>query len=344
MARRPTISDISRDAGVSKRTVSRVINNSSLVSDETRQRVLSSIRRLNYQPNIVARSLAGGQNRILGFFVYEPSFPLEPPDFYYPFLMGVQAEAMVQDYNLLLCIRHHRPGSTPTVYPDGSNILQIADGSVLLGGHTNREELYRLKQDGYTFVYIGRRDIADCPIDYVTSDYAKTTTEAVELLHHLGHQRIAFIAQDPFIEPAQERLQGFLAGLRSQNLEDRWVFQRAAVEQEGFAQWLKRMRGDGVTAVMTSDASIALAVLQATRGIGLQVPSDLSLIALANPIDAAFREFPPLTYLAVPRREMGRMAVRLLVSRLEPGKDVGVVEPILPCHLVMGATVAPPQR
>ncbi|GAB4513528.1 MAG: LacI family DNA-binding transcriptional regulator [Anaerolineae bacterium] len=344
MARRPTISDISRDAGVSKRTVSRVINNSPLVSERTRQRVLASIRRLNYQPNIVARSLAGGRNRILGVFVYERSFPLEPPDFYYPFLMGIQAEAMAQDYNLLLYVRHHRPGATPTVYPDGSNVLQTADGSVILGAHTDREELKRLKQEGYPFVYVGRRDIDDCLIDYVTADYATTTAEAVELLHDWGHERIAFVVQDPFIEPAQERLRGFLCGLRSHGLEERWVFRRTAIEQVGFAEWLKELRAEGVTGVVTSDASLALNVLRATATIGVRVPVDLSLIALADPIDSGFRDFPPLTYLAVPRREMGRMAVRLLVSRLEPGKDVGTIQRIIPCRLVAGDTVARRQR
>ncbi len=346
--RKVTISDISRDAGVSKRTVSRVLNNSPLVSKTTRERVLASIRRLNYQPDIIARSLAGGKNRILGVFVYESSFPLEPPDFYYRFLLGIQAEAQARDYNVLLYTRHLDSGQPRSVYMEGVNTLQVADGSVLLGVQTNHEDLRRLCEEEYPFVYIGRRDVPGCEMDYVTADYAATTQRIVQELFERGHRRIAYLRSEVMREPSIDRLEGFLAGRKALGLSDEWIICVGAGNEsstpdggeEGLCSptLVAELHAQGVTAIIASSADKALSCLETAEKAGIRIPEDLSLVALSDPLDPAFRRYPPLTHLSVPRREMGRVAVQMLVDRLE-GKVDGPQSRCLHCRIVEGATV-----
>ncbi|HEY64043.1 MAG TPA: LacI family transcriptional regulator [Caldilineae bacterium] len=349
--RKVTISDISRDAGVSKRTVSRVLNNSPLVSEATRQRVLASIRRLNYHPDIIARTLAGGKNRILGVFVYEPDFPLEPPDFYYPFLLGIQAEARTCDYNLLLYTRQLNSEQPKSIYAEGVNALRVADGSILLGVRTNHQDLYRLCEEEYPFVYIGRRDVPGCEMDYVTADYTATTRRIVRYLFERGHRRIAYIQPQVLREPDQDRLQGFLEGMEALDLPMDWII-RIEGENEGWrlnadeerkhpSIWIRELRDQGVTAIIASHASWALSCLQAAEEAGVRIPEDLSLVALSDPMDPTFRRYPLVTHLSVPRREMGCVAVQMLVARLE-GKADGPQSRCLHCRVVEGATVASP--
>ncbi|MCD6291480.1 MAG: LacI family DNA-binding transcriptional regulator [Anaerolineae bacterium] len=346
--RKVTITDISRDAGVSKRTVSRVLNNSPLVSKTTRERVLASIRRLNYHPDIIARSLAGGKNRILGVFVYEPSFPLESPDFYYPFLLGIQAKATTLDYNLLLYTRRLGPEPQRSVYMEGVNMLRVADGSILLGVQTNHEDLRRLHEEEYPFVYIGRRDVPGCEIDHVTANYAEMTGYIVQYLFDKGHRRIAYVQPGTKREPDQDRFKGFLEGMEMLGLSADWVINVEEASQywtlnsgwEGKCTpaQVAELRAQGVTAVITSNALWALSYLQAAEEAGVRVPEDMSLVALSDPLAPAFRRYPPLTYLSVPRREMGYAAVELLVNRLE-GRVGRPQSRCLTCHLVEGATV-----
>src|SRR5512133_2402972 len=106
MKNRPRLSNVAKLAGVSTATVSAVVNHQMdrniRVSPETQARVWKAVEELGYVANPVARSLAGGKNRLLGIFTYEPIFPFKHHDFFYPFLLGIEEEAEAQGYNLLL--------------------------------------------------------------------------------------------------------------------------------------------------------------------------------------------------------------------------------------------------
>src|SRR5258707_9077245 len=103
--KRPKIADVARMAETSQTAVSVVLNGrvgeSVRVSEETQARIWNAVRLLGYTANPVARSLARGRNRIIGLFTFESTFPIESRDFYYPFLVGVEAEAAAEDYDLL---------------------------------------------------------------------------------------------------------------------------------------------------------------------------------------------------------------------------------------------------
>src|SRR5699024_10404927 len=129
--------DIAKAAGVSQATVSMVLSGreSTRISEETRRRILGLSGSLGYSANPAARSLAGGKNRILGVFTYEPTFPIAGLDQYYPFLLGIESEAERLQQNLLLftSASSDGAGSPRSIYADGVNQLGVADGSILLG-------------------------------------------------------------------------------------------------------------------------------------------------------------------------------------------------------------------
>src|SRR5687768_10794545 len=177
MGRRYKIADVAKYAGVSKSAVSAVLNNrvgeGIRVSEETQQKIRDAVQTLGYVPSLAARNLARGRNNLLGVFTFESIFPIDSRNFYYPFLMGIEEEAAQQGYDLLLATAAHDPESRGRIYRNGTNRLQLADGVVLLGHSSDKQEVYRLLEDGFPFVYVGRRESPHDNISYAAADYAE---------------------------------------------------------------------------------------------------------------------------------------------------------------------------
>src|SRR3954462_13786298 len=131
--KRPTQADIARLAGVSQATVSLVLNErdaSIRISPATRERVLTVMREWGYVANASARSLAGGRNKIIGVYTFEPVFPTTSVDFYFPFLLGMEQAAAELGHDLLLFTS---AGGTRQIFRDGATRLTLADGALLIG-------------------------------------------------------------------------------------------------------------------------------------------------------------------------------------------------------------------
>jgi DNA-binding LacI/PurR family transcriptional regulator len=347
-SRRPTQSDIARAAGVSPAVVSLVINDRTdgkiRISKETQARVREAIRTLGYVPNMAARQLAGGRNHLLGVFTYESAFPLNVNSFYYPFLVGIEDQAEVLGFDLLLFTRTADGNGQRQVYRDGINALQAADGAVLLGTNEDRDELARLHREGFPFVFVGRREIDGEPTAYVGADYEAAAAEVIEHLVDLGHTGILYIAdQYNSSESAIDRENGVRAGLRNANLpirDDRIFHARmSSIAAEQIGAWLE----DGVTAIVTQSLHIARTIIHEAAYLKLRVPHDLSVAALGNSNENIVDD-GSVTTLQIPRREMGAGAVHLLVKMLYHPDDVISKQILLPCTVVHGDTVGHPSR
>lgn len=345
--RRPRQSDVAALAGVSPALVSLVINGrvdgNVRISGETRERVWDAVRRLGYAPNPVARSLAGGRNRLLGVFTYEPVFPLHQDTFYYPFLVGIEEEAEAQGYDLLLFTRANGADGKRSIYKDGINHLQLADGAVVLGNVGPRDELRRLLEERFPFVCVGRREVPGGEASYVAGDYTAATAELVAHLAGLGHRRLAYWRSPAETEANQDRETGF-----------RLAHQRLALPLDECAVWrgapgavtpalLRSSLAGGTTAFVVEDAAFARRLLDLAGEEGRWAPRDFSLAVLGDPTDAA-AAVPGATMFSLPRREMGARAVRLLIERLVNPADAGPHRIILPCAFVPGRTAGPPPR
>jgi DNA-binding LacI/PurR family transcriptional regulator len=338
---RPTQFDIARRAGVSQATVSLVVNGASAdgqVSALNRQRVLDAISELGYTPNLSARSLRGKGTQLLGLYTFETVFPVDQRDFYYPFLLGVEAEAAQLGYDLLLFSSAGLAGER-SIYAGGVNRLRKADGCVLLGRHLARDELVRLAQEDFPFVFIGRRDAGGVAFSHVAADYASATRRIVLELAELGHSRILLLHPDDRGEPGADREKGYRSGMGEAGLSPDEGLIRAVEATDVTPQALRGWMADGVTAILvepTEQHRIARALEQAAADAGIRIPRDLSVAALGDlPQPSALS----WTSFAIPHEEMGRQAVRMLVELLsDPGTAARTS--ILPCPPIPGDSIA----
>lgn len=350
--RRVSQVDVARRAQVSTGIVSSVINGrdygSIRVSDATRERVWAAVRELGYVPNLAARNLARGSNRLIGVFTYQPVFPYESRDFYHDFLIGVEEAAERYGYNLLMITGARDDQGRRSVYAGGVNNLQLADGAVLVGSGEDVDELTRMTREGYPFVYIGQRRPAGVDLSFVAADYRGGTSAIVHRLYELGHRRIGML-QDPGAgEPVPARRPGFLDACRALGIAaDDHPQYTVAAQRRGEAgvrviggpeELITELTAAGVTALVVEQSSAAADVRDAAIRAGLRVPGDLSVVSLAVP--PLITGPSDLAQLQIPRREMGQQAVGILLDLLRPA--AGPIRVTLPCGLEEGKTIGPP--
>lgn len=333
-----TITDIARLAGVSKKTVSRVINRSGLVKDDTREKILKVVEEHGYVPDPQARALALRRSELIALISDQPN-----PQYVVDIQSGILEGLASTNYQLV--IRPCDRGS-PTLYDDICEIIEHQKffGVVLTPSISEDDELIgRLRQIECPYVRIAAVSL-DSPENMIeTHDYVGAA-EAARHIADLGHRRIAHIRGPDTFLSAKERLRGFRVGLAEHSL---------AVEQQyllrgGYTFETGMRCGEELlalpkppTAVFAGNDEMAIGVYQAVRRAGLRVPEDLSIVGFDDaPI--ATRIWPTLTTVRLPIRHMGRTAVQLLVSN----HDRAVMEPpaatsVMPSLIVRGSTATP---
>jgi LacI family transcriptional regulator len=344
VAGKVTQRQIAELAGVSQAVVSLVLNGKAndvtRIPDRTRQRVEQVIAETGYTANAAARRLAGVGNKIIGVFTYEPAFPTEAQDFYTPLLAGIEAEAELLGCDLLMFTSAPvREGRRRLLH--GGSRLRLADGCLLLGVRMDGDELVRLLAEGFPFVAVGRRDVADVP--YVGLDYAAGAAALTARVLAAGHRRIAYLHLEPVGESIVDRMRGVergCAGSAGTRLETVQVDEHAIT-----TDLLESLLAAGTTAVVAETVPQAARVCAAAAALGLAVPRDLSVVVLADPPRPA-PELPDLTRLSPPRNRLGAQALRLLGRILDPDDEPTAAERrvLLDCEVVNGRTLAAPAR
>lgn len=343
--RRVTQADVARIAGVSQAMVSLVLNGSSSVrvTPETRQRVQDALKSTGYTVDIMGRRLRGGSNKIIGVFTYESVFPSGVADFYRPFLLGIEEGAEALGFDLLLFTSPGRREGRRRVYDKGANRLGIADGCILLGRHTDRQELARLVAERFPFVFIGRRESPTGPVSYVGADYVSSTHEIYDWMWGLGHRRIGLLGVDEEYEPTVDRRLGYVAAARRRRRVP------IVLVEDDPAVALRHVKEHRLTALLVESTAMAEAVRCLAEADGLNVPADLSIAVLgdSDPTQAAVRHDAAggdtdWSMFRIPRREMGLRAVAMLVDLLAGREPEGGRHVLLPCELATGSTVSPP--
>ncbi|WUJ73124.1 LacI family transcriptional regulator [Kribbella soli] len=356
-ATRLTQRDIARLANVSQTTVSLVLNNRSdataRIPAETRDRVLKVIRDTGYQADPLARRMLKQRNQILGVFTYESVFPSTSGDFYYPFLAGIEDRAERLGWDLLLFTSAPVADGHRRIFHE-NNRLRIADGCLLLGREVPSDELARLIAEDYPFVSVGRRNDAGAPVPSVGADYTTATRLLADRALKLGHRHLAYLGPAtgpaPIPESSADRLQGFhqvtgpkalvLQTTPSSQQPDTSPASSPAPQARGVGEVLDVLLERRITAVFVEERADAVALLGAATARGIDVPGDLSVVALGDstrPVasDVDFSGFH------VPRRAMGVRAVELLEAILAGAATSQQI--LLPCELTEGTTLTPPK-
>ncbi|AXX30751.1 LacI family DNA-binding transcriptional regulator [Actinosynnema pretiosum subsp. pretiosum] len=326
MPPRPRQADIAKLAGVSQATVSVVLggNRSNLrMAESTRSRVLAAAEELGYVPDPVATRLASRRNNILGVYTFTPTFPTDIADSYHPILTGVEEQAAALGQDLLLFT-----GAAGRAH-DSRELrrTRIADGCLFFGSHVPVDAVAPLLAEGFPLVHIGRRDELEGGIPHVGADYVTASATVVEHLRSLGHTNIRYVREHDDAPSSTDRERGAcLAQVTRTDGGD--------LTADTVRSWI----AGGTTALVveeTDTCAAYLAVRRAIREAGLRVPDDLSLAVLGRPPDDE-----SVTGFEVPRHEMGRAAVRLLVDLVTRATtpDSPQARRLLACAPVLGAS------
>lgn len=331
--------DVAKAAGVSRTTVSFVLNNTpgKSISESTRQRVLSAAIELGYEPNSAARSLAMSKRRTCGLLIGHSRFVYTDV-----FIMRV-IEGMTQAVNrerIRLIVQ-------PVTLAD-ADYLEIArrfgmDGVVLINTHDNDPGLSELIENGFPAVAMD--SIPDLDIDQVYVDGRAASGTAVEHLVDLGHRRIAFITHAaPIYSAARERIGGYRDVLadREISVPDAYIQAGDFTEQSGYNA-MKNLLSLEVrpTAVFAGNDVIAYGAMEAIHEAGLSIPDNISLIGFDDDYMSRYVN-PPLSTVVIPAAGMGSTAVTLLAERIEGISRTKPERRMLPSQIVRRESCGPP--
>lgn len=334
MTDRVTISDVARAAGVSKQTVSRVLNDRSELSPETRARVRRVIQELGYRPNVVARSLLSGRSFTLGLVI---------PDLKNPFCIdiadGVQAAAREAEYHVLLY------DTSESVELEAQSVRLLherrVDGIILCSSRLPDDRLAELIE-GVGPVVLVNRWASTADVAQIGADYVEGAALATRHLIDLGHRRIGVLTLAAETANSRAKLRGYQEAMRQAGMglsPDLVALITNSIDGGVTgANWLLD-QADPPTAIVSYGDAVAIGVLHACHRRGLRVPEDVAVIGFGGSEITAFLE-PPLSTVQIENREMGYQAVRLLLERVGTTTSAPTVVRTEP-RLVVRASTAP---
>ena len=328
--KQPTQLDVARKAGVSRATVSYVINGRAdervTISAETRRRVLHAVEVLGYEPDTRAQSLRSGDTKTIGLIIPDMRNPhfIENAD-------SIEREARVFGYHLLLSSEDLSTEYGEDIFKDLSG--RRIDGLILEGAFIDqsveaKRRLGRLLKQQLPIVEITDRVNLDHNLDCVVSNYAAATTEVMSHLLSLHHRRIGMVYGVAGYELGLDRLKPYQDSLQTagEAFDPDLIVYCGPTIEEGYQAGLQLLQlATRPTAILAINDLLAIGVLRAAGDLGLRIPADLSLVGFDDIPEARYL-VPRLTTVSKDAARMGREAVRLgcrADSRPQPASQAG---------------------
>jgi DNA-binding LacI/PurR family transcriptional regulator len=324
---RATLEEVAELAGVSRATVSRVINGKPRVSRETRVAVERAAARLGYVPNRAARSLVTRRNDSIGLVIPEPTGQFFNDPFFPRLVRGVAEGLAEPGVQLVLFMpQSSKEEARLADYLGGGHV----DGVLLVSLHGRDDLPIGLKRQGIPVVLCGR-PLAAADLSYVDADNEHGAMQAVAHLVEQGRQVIATVAGPQDMAPGLDRLEGYRRGLRAAGrdlcpeLEEVGDFTFEGAQAAMHALLRRRPDIDGV--FVTSEL-MALGAMSVLRTHGRRVPDDVAVVGFDDsPVGLTAN--PPLSTIRQPTELMGREMTRLLLQMIASGDQ-------RPQHLILG--------
>jgi DNA-binding LacI/PurR family transcriptional regulator len=317
--RRVTSYDVARLAGVSRSTVSFVLNNVDMqISEETKQRVLAASTELGYAPDATAQALVSRRTRIIGLVLIRSPHHIDADIFLTQVLDGlIQA---TQRHNMRLLLDLVEEASSESTYLDLIQSKRI-DGLVISGPRSDNTALRSLVQEGFPLVLMGQ--LPDPDFHYVDVDNHAAAQTAVEHLVGLGHTRIACITNARHSYTAAiQRLQGYRDVLEAHSIpcHDKLVRYGDFTLESGYGEMCSLLDEPEVpSAVFVASDVVAFGAMSAIRERGLRIPDDIAVVGFDD-VPLARYASPPLTTAHLPAPEMGRQAGEMLIQLIQGGR------------------------
>jgi len=334
ITRRATINDVARLAGVSIKTVSRVLNSEPHVRPATRDRVLAATDSLNYKPNRSARQLASKLTFVVGMLYDNPN-----SDYVTDVQYGSLQACREHGYNLLI---HPCRADDPDLMGEITDLQHQVDGLILLQPVSDIQSICRyLLEKKVACVRVSQRPFQGFP--WISVGDEEAADGMTEHLLDLGHRRIGFIIGHPDHGSSHDRLAGYRSALARHDV----AFQDGLVEQGRFDyesghSCARKLLGldPRPTAIFASNDPMAMGVLTAAHEMGLDVPGQLS-VAGFDDSPLALHAWPPLTTVRQPITEIARLATEVLMQQMR-GRSEEAADHRLQASLMCRASTGNP--
>lgn len=332
-----TIADVAKRAGVSKMTVSRVINDSGYISKETRERVEHAIQELGYIPNALARSLRFKQTRTIGLIVTDITNP-----FFTTLARGVEDTASEQDFSVIFC-------NTDESLDEEARYVNVLmqkqiDGLLLVPAGGSLESIDFLRGHKLPFVLLDRR-IPNIKADVVYSNHEQGAYELTQHLIELGHERIALLSGPAEVTSASDRVAGYRRALTEAGMGQHVtpVYYSPFTREGGYEAARQALAATPQpTALFAANNFIAVGALRALRDAGLKIVDDISIVTFDDLAESFIVE-PFMTMIKQPAYDIGQQATSLLLDKLEGKGPETPQEIVLPTELVLRTSSGPPR-
>ena len=326
-APRATIEEVAAAAGVSRSTVSRVVNGSTAVSPEALDAVKRAIAEMNYVPNRAARSLASRQTHAIALIVPEDTTRFFGDPFFAAIVAGITGALGGSDYLLNLLIASDDPGDKMTSFVRNGGV----DGALIVSHHSSDAYIDRIA-DAVPVVFGGRAfHLRDS--DYVVDvDNVASARLATQHLIDTGRTRIATITGPLTMLAAQDRVQGFRAALAEAGLAP-FAEAEGDYSESGGADAARRILAAGAPdAIFAGSDLMARGAMGVLRAAGLRVPDDVAVVGFDDS-SVALSTDPQLTTIRQPMYKQGETMAAVLLSHLAGGSPERTT--ILPTELVV---------
>lgn len=333
MAGTPTIKDVAKLAGVSISTVSRVMNDSKPVSPESRRKVLDAIRKLDFKPNELARSLVMKRSNLIGVVVKDIGIP-----YMTGLIRGIEEIGKMYKFDILLS----------SSYGDEESELDTiqfmftkqVDGVILISENTTERVVDTIKEHKLPFIILDRI-YEQSRINTVDVDYEQAVQLIMEYLDEMGHSDVLMAVQSKQSRSGSEKLRTYrdmirAKGKKEHNIEVSGMKYRDYEDQcEGIYE---KAKAEGCTAVFCQDDMLAIALMNYLYDRGIRVPDELSVIGFGDEYFSSIYR-PQLSTVRIPYYDIGAIAMRKLIKHLRK-EELMSDSTFVPIQLVKRDSVA----
>ncbi|MFC3927665.1 catabolite control protein A [Streptococcus caprae] len=301
-----TIYDVAREAGVSMATVSRVVNGNKNVKENTRQKVLEVIDRLDYRPNAVARGLASKKTTTVGVVI-----PNIANSYFSILAKGIDDIAAMYKYNIILASSDEDDDKEVSVV--NTLFAKQVDGVIFMGHHLTEKIRAEFSRSRTPVVLAGTVDL-DHQLPSVNIDYKQAVEETMDIFAK-KHKKIAFVS-GPLIDDinGKVRMSGYKDGLKKNGIEfkEGLVFEANYSYDEGY-KLAERLVNSGATAAYVAEDELAVGLLNGLFAAGKSVPEDFEIITSNDSPIVKFTR-PNLSSVSQPIYDLGAVAMRMLTK------------------------------
>lgn len=333
--KRITIIDVAKRAGVSKGTVSAVINAKNSVKPGTRDHILNVMKELHFRPKGVARNLKNGkEDKSIGIVIKDLGYP-----FYTSIATGVEEYANSKGYSVIITSSENdHELEKKFTHLFSAKDIKGAIIAPIIEGTSEIEHLFKLKMINYPFVLL--EDVKGIQANVVAIDNLKAIKKAVKYLIDSGHTKILHFAGPPASSHTHERIEGFRHAFSESTLafSDEMIVSVGSRYEESYGNTLKYFKNitkkDFPTAIVCFNDQQALAVITALKKLGIRIPEDISIVGNDDIYYATI--YPvPLTTIRAPKEEIGRTAAEILIRNIESSTIIPIEKVVLDTEFII---------